>query len=199
MQESGGEECASFDYFSYAAARQEEADEKEAKDWDAVSSSAYESLNSVTEYLLFELSALPRAPALVNEVLQAVMICLGEKDDYEWGHAVKMMRDPKFLQRLREFDPSTINASMLKKLKPLVEGADFTVEKISTKSSCAAYMIPWVLAVYKYGSDQARGSLRMQESGGEEGASFDYFSYAAARQEEAFEKEYQEDAGCGGK
>ena len=126
-----------------------------AKDWDAVSSSAYKSLNSVTKDLIDELAALPRAPALTQAVFQAVMICLGEKDDHEWGHAVKMMSDPKFLQRLREFDPSTINASMLKKLKPLVEGADFTVENIEKKSSCAAYITPWVLAVYKYGSDQA--------------------------------------------
>ena len=120
-----------------------------AKDWDAVSSSACKSLNSVTKDLIDELVAMNHPPALVKVVFQAVMICLGEKDDHEWDAVKMMLRDPKFLQRLREFDPSTINASMLKKLKPLVEEADFTVDNIAKVSAAAELCAPWVLAVHQ--------------------------------------------------
>ena len=60
-----------------------------------------------------------------------------------------------FLQRVKDFNPSAINAKMLKQLKPLVEGDVLNPEVMIRKSSAATGFCIWLRAVYEYGSDQA--------------------------------------------
>ena len=127
---------------------------KEAKDWETVSASAYESLDCVDKRALSEVKMLPNPPAEVKELFSAVAICLGEAK-CDWATCKKMIGDRAFLQRVKDFNPSTINAKMLKQLKPLVSKTDFTHEIILKKSKAAASCLMWVLAVYEYGSDQA--------------------------------------------
>ena len=81
-------------------------------------------------------------------------ICLGEAK-CDWAACKKMMGDRAFLQRVKDFNPSTINAKMLKQLKPLVESDVLNPEVMIRKSSAATCFCVWLRAVYEYGSDQA--------------------------------------------
>lgn len=128
---------------------------KEAKGWDAVSSSAYEALGSVNKKDVSELKNFKHPPVAIIELSKAVAICLGEPAR-DWKEGKKIIGDMKFLQRVKDFDPSTINAKMLKELKPLVGQTDiFNVENMGKTCGAAKCFCMWVLAVYEYGSDQA--------------------------------------------
>ena len=128
---------------------------KEAKDWDAVSASAYESLDCIEKRALSEVKMLPNPPEEVKQLFSAVAICLGEPK-CDWLSCKKMMGDRAFLQRVKGFDPSTINAKVLKHLKPLVESNTVLNENyMKNKSGAAAGFSLWLRAVYDYGTDQA--------------------------------------------
>ena len=127
---------------------------KEAKDWETVSASAYESLDCIEKRALNEVRMLLHPPQDVKELFSGVAICLGEAK-CDWAACSKMMGDRAFLQRVKDFNPSTINAKMLKQLKPLVESDVLNPEVIQRKSCAAGGFCIWLRAVYEYGSDQA--------------------------------------------
>ena len=73
----------------------------------------------------------------------------------------KSLLGPAFLLQFKEFDPSTINAAMVKKLKPYVENEELTPDKIApilsalnVKSKACVLWDAWVRAVYEYGSQK---------------------------------------------
>merc|ERR1712216_73642 len=107
-----------------------EAMQKEALDWETVSSSAYASLDNVTKSDITECKSFKAPPTYVITVLVAVTICLGEVDVKDWAGARKALQDPCFLKRLKDFGPSPISANMLKRLKPIVETPEFLPEKV---------------------------------------------------------------------
>ena len=127
---------------------------KEAKDWETVSASAYESLDCIEKRALNEVRMLLHPPQDVKELFSGVAICLGEAK-CDWATCKKMIGDRAFLQRVKDFNPSTINAKMLKQLKPLVESDVLNPEVMIKKSSAATGFCIWLRAVYEYGSDQA--------------------------------------------
>ena len=127
---------------------------QEKKDWDAVSASANEALHGIEKKAISEVKNFPHPPEGVKDVFQAVAICLGEPA-HDWKDMKKMMGDMKFLQRMKDFNPSTIDAKMLKQLKPLVESDVLNPEVMVRKSCAATGFCIWLRAVYEYGSDQA--------------------------------------------
>ena len=127
---------------------------KEAKDWETVSASAYESLDCLNKRALSEVKMLPNPPEEVKELFSGVAIVLGEAK-CDWTTCKKMIGDRAFLQRVKDFNPSTINAKMLKQLKPLVESDVLNPEVMVRKSCAATGFCIWLRAVYEYGSDQA--------------------------------------------
>ena len=87
----------------------------------------------------------------MEDVFIAVGICLGENPS-SWTEAQKMCRSSSnLLKRIKSFDPATIDARMLKRLKPLVEKEHFDPAVMKTKSCAAESSCRWVLAVYDYG------------------------------------------------
>eukprot|EP00966_Prymnesium_polylepis_P181091 4194475-Prymnesium_polylepis.1 len=127
------------------------------KDWDSVSSTAYEALGSVSKSDRTEMKSLNSPPAGVKSIMEAAMIALdydwrktGSKDS--WSGAKKLLASPKFLTTFREFDPKTINAKMLADLKPFMEDEALKLERLEKVSKACAALCAWVHAVYDYGS-----------------------------------------------
>ena len=125
-----------------------------SKDWDTVSASAYESLNCVTKGAFTEVKSFKNPPAEVADVCAALAIVFGCKEKaIDWAKARKLtLADAKFLSKVKEFDPKSIDADMVKRLNPIVSKEFFTVESIMRKSVAAAALCEWVPAVYEFGS-----------------------------------------------
>jgi dynein heavy chain len=126
--------------------------EKELDDWETASSSAYEILNTVKKGDCTELKSFAAPPQLVKDVLRAVLIVFRERDADSWPAAKKMLGNQNFLRMLKEFDPSTIDATMVKKLRPLV--GEFSDDRTRKVSKAVAGMAAFVRAVYEYGRDR---------------------------------------------
>jgi len=128
----------------------------EGKDWDTMSAASYELLAQVKKGDLIEAKSYAAPPVGVKIAAEAAMIALGTasvKDS--WADFRKLLSSqPKFLQAFKDFDPSTINAAMLRKLKPLVESPELQPENARKISRAGAGIAVWVQAVYAYGSSQ---------------------------------------------
>ena len=122
-----------------------------AKDWDTISAGSIELLESVKKSDVVELKSLHKPPQPVIEIASAAMITLGHKDT-SWQEIKKALLSSSFLKPFKEFDPSTIDDAMLKKLKPYAENEELAPDKAGKYSKACVSMATWVRAVYEYGS-----------------------------------------------
>jgi len=83
-------------------------------------------------------------------VLSAVLVLLGHKD-CSWNEARKVMKIPKeFLEILHRYDKDNISDKVIKNLQPIISREDFDPKIVMSKSSAAAGLCEWVLALVQY-------------------------------------------------
>uniref|UniRef100_A0A7S2RVL0 Dynein heavy chain n=1 Tax=Mucochytrium quahogii TaxID=96639 RepID=A0A7S2RVL0_9STRA len=95
-----------------------------------------------------EVKAYASPPPAVEMVLNAVMLLFTLKPD--WATAKKKISEPNFLAQIKGFNKDNVAAKVLSKLKAYTSRADFTPESVRTKSSAAAALCTWVLAIEIY-------------------------------------------------
>ncbi|XP_001850815.2 dynein heavy chain 6, axonemal [Culex quinquefasciatus] len=133
-----------------AAETQEIADEA-AKDLEIVMptlQAAQDALKALNKNDINELRVFQKPPKLVQFVMEAVLILLGAKTD--WNSAKVVMADVNFLKKLEDYDKEHISDAMLKKLKTYVEHKDFQPATIEKVSKVAKSMCLWVIAVERF-------------------------------------------------
>ncbi|XP_021708238.1 dynein heavy chain 6, axonemal [Aedes aegypti] len=133
-----------------AAETQEIADEA-AKDLEIVMptlQAAQDALKALNKNDINELRVFQKPPKLVQFVMEAVLILLGSKTD--WNTAKVVMADVNFLKKLEDYDKEHIPDSMLKKLKTYIEHKDFQPPVVEKVSKVAKSMCLWVIAVERY-------------------------------------------------
>jgi dynein heavy chain len=82
---------------------------------------------------------------------------LGEFKKHEWAQAQQMMKDPnKFKERLEKYEKEKITPKMLEMIEPIKKQDFFNYTSMKGKSSAAANLCKWVLAVLKYFSIYTR-------------------------------------------
>ncbi|GBG29641.1 Dynein heavy chain 7, axonemal [Hondaea fermentalgiana] len=124
---------------------------------------AVKALSTLSKNDITEVKSLKTPPAGVKLTLEAVCIMMGVKprkvpnpngkgkvDDY-WEPAKKeLLNDPRFLQRLVEYDKDNISEEVINKVKPFCERDDFRPEVIKKSSVAAAGLCKWVHAMVVY-------------------------------------------------
>ena len=108
---------------------------------------ALKALDALKKDDITEIRNFSTPPPLVQTVLEAVCVLLGEKTD--WKSAKTVMQD-KFMERLKAFDKDNISEGTLKKLRKYTVQEDFTVEKVARVSSAAKSLCMWCHAMDLY-------------------------------------------------
>uniref|UniRef100_H3DNF8 Dynein axonemal heavy chain 2 n=1 Tax=Tetraodon nigroviridis TaxID=99883 RepID=H3DNF8_TETNG len=106
-------------------------------------------LESLNKKDMTEIKSYGRPPALVETVMQAVMILLGK--DPSWAEAKKQLGDSNFIKTLINFDKNNISQRVLKRIGQFCMLADFQPDVIGKVSLAAKSLCMWVRAMEVYG------------------------------------------------
>ena len=137
-----------------AKANKEKADaNKELEEALPAMKAAEEAVKCLNKASIQELKALPKPPEECVQVTKAVMLLKGEKKNFAWQNAQKMLKDPpKFLDEIIAYDGREIDQWILDQLAPIVEKDFFNFEKMLGKSQAAAYLCKWVVNIVRFNS-----------------------------------------------
>jgi dynein heavy chain len=113
---------------------------------------AQEAVNCLEVKIIQDLKALTTPPAACVDVTKAVLILLkGEKKNYQWPNAQKMMNNPKkFLEDVQAFNANEIDEWKLEALVPVLSLDYFNKDDMLKKSQAAGYMCGWVINIVEY-------------------------------------------------
>lgn len=95
-----------------------------------------------------EVKAYTKPPALVETVMQAVMILFNKPTD--WATAKKVLSEANFIQQIKSYDKDNCSQSTINKVKKYVEAPSFKPEEVKKVSGAAAALCVWVHAIYIY-------------------------------------------------
>ena len=109
---------------------------------------AMEEVDKLDKGSVSEVKAYKTPPALVETVLQAVMILFGQKTD--WANAKTVLGQSNFLQQIKGYDKDNVSQSVNNKIKKYVEMAEFDPAAVRKVSTAAAALCTWVHAIYIY-------------------------------------------------
>ena len=102
---------------------------------------------------IVELKALPKPPEECVSVTKTVLLLRGERKNFAWQNAQKMMNNPaKFIEEVQQFDGNNIDQWILDQLKPIMEKDFYSFDKMISKSQAAAYLCKWVCNIVTYNS-----------------------------------------------
>ena len=100
-----------------------------------------------------ELKSLANPPPAVFDVSKGCLLLRGEKKNFAWGNAQKMMNNPdKFIKDIQAFDGRVIDQWILDQLAPILATEHFTFDIMKSKSLAAAYLCKWIINVVKFNS-----------------------------------------------
>lgn len=98
-----------------------------------------------------ELKSLASPPPACLDVAKGCLLLKGEKKNFAWGNAQKMMNNPaKFIEEVQQFDGSNIDQWILDQLAPLLALEHFNFEVMKGKSIAAAYLCSWIVNIVKF-------------------------------------------------
>ena len=102
---------------------------------------AEEAVKCLNKTSIQELKSLPKPPQECVSVTHTVLLLRGEKKNFTWQAAQKMMNNPsKFIEEIAAFDGRDIDEGILQKLIPIMNQPFFTFEVMKGKSQAAAYL-----------------------------------------------------------
>ncbi|XP_076323890.1 dynein axonemal heavy chain 2-like [Tachypleus tridentatus] len=110
---------------------------------------AMKALESLNKKDIGEVKSYGRPPALVEKVMEAVMILRGSEPT--WVEAKRQLGDPNFINHLMTFDKDNINDWVLNRIGKYVVQPDFHPEIVGKVSLAARSLCMWVRAMEVYG------------------------------------------------
>ena len=131
------------------------------KDWETASQASIQVIKNINKNDLTEIKKLMHPSDKAKKVGLAVLWTFGytekilkDKSDTAWGTFVAFMMDSKqdFKAKFDQFDPSTIDAKMIARLKPIIESGEIEPEKVERVAMAMKSLAMWVYCVYEFGS-----------------------------------------------
>uniref|UniRef100_A0A667XC84 Dynein axonemal heavy chain 2 n=1 Tax=Myripristis murdjan TaxID=586833 RepID=A0A667XC84_9TELE len=110
---------------------------------------AMKALESLNKKDMTEIKSYGRPPALVETVMQAVMILQGKEPT--WAEAKRQLGEANFIKTLVHFDKDNISDRVLRKISQYCSQVDFQPEIIGRVSLAAKSLCMWVRAMEVYG------------------------------------------------
>ncbi|OAF69166.1 Axonemal beta dynein heavy chain 2 [Intoshia linei] len=105
-------------------------------------------LESLNKKDMTEIKSYGRPPALVEKVLEAVMILRCQEPT--WAEAKKQIGDANFIKQLMNFDKDNISDKVMKKIGQYCSQTDFHPDIIGRVSTAAKSLCMWVRAMDVY-------------------------------------------------
>ncbi|KAH3860157.1 hypothetical protein DPMN_023048 [Dreissena polymorpha] len=109
---------------------------------------AIKALDSLDKQDIAEIKVFSKPPEMVQTVMEAVAILLGQKTD--WASAKGMLADNNFLKKLMDYDKDNIGEATLKKLKKYIDNPKFIPDEVVKVSKACKSMCMWVRAMETY-------------------------------------------------
>ncbi|CAH8560243.1 unnamed protein product [Schistosoma turkestanicum] len=109
---------------------------------------ANKALDSLDKNDIAEIRVFTKPPQLVQTVMEAVCIMLGQKGD--WATAKTVLNDSNFLRKLVEYPKDDITDAQLRKLKKFIDNPEFMPEIVEKTSKACKSMCMWVRALDLY-------------------------------------------------
>lgn len=109
---------------------------------------AMEEVEKLDKGAISEVKAYTKPPAVVETVLQAVMILFAKPTD--WASAKKVLSEANFLQQIKGYDKDHVSMATNNKIKKYIENPAFTPTAVKQVSGAAAALCTWVHAIYIY-------------------------------------------------
>jgi len=109
---------------------------------------ANEAVDSLEGKYIAEMKSMTVPLPAISNVMQAVMILLGENGD--WLNIKKVISKPQFKKDLFEFDKENVSEAKQKKLQKFTKMDDFNERDMLRKSVAAAALCVWVKAIEEY-------------------------------------------------
>lgn len=110
---------------------------------------AMKALESLNKKDMTEIKSYGRPPALVEKVMEAVMILRGSEPT--WAEAKRQLGDGNFIKQLVNYDKDNMSDRVLKKIGTYCALSDFQPEIIGRVSLAAKSLCMWVRAMEVYG------------------------------------------------
>ncbi|KAH9281795.1 Dynein heavy chain 6, axonemal [Echinococcus granulosus] len=109
---------------------------------------ANKALDALDKNDIAEIRVFTKPPQLVQTVMEAVCLMLGQKTD--WATAKTLLGDSNLLRKLVEYPKDTISDSLLRKLQKYVDNPDFDPVVIEKVSKACKSLCMWVRALEMY-------------------------------------------------
>jgi dynein heavy chain len=127
-----------------------EADE-ELKEAEPAMIEAKKAVDCLTKNSIGELKGFAKPPGGVEDVTKAVLIMRGEKRNFSWQTAQKMMGQPaQFIESLKGFNAENIDPVVLSQVEPLLKLPHFNHDTMFSKSNAASFLCDWVINIVRY-------------------------------------------------
>ncbi|XP_068785621.1 dynein axonemal heavy chain 2, partial [Struthio camelus] len=110
---------------------------------------AMRALESLNKKDLTEIKSYGRPPALVETVLQAVMILRGSEPT--WAEAKRQLGDPNFVKQLLSLERDRVPEAALRRVAAYCAQPDFQPEVVGRVARAACSLCMWVRAMETYG------------------------------------------------
>jgi len=109
---------------------------------------AMDEVDKLDKSAVSEIKAYTKPPALVETVMQAVMILFQKTPD--WVTAKKVLSEANFITQIKTFDKDNVSQSTNNKIKKYIDQPTFKAEEVKKVSGAAGAMCVWVHAIYLY-------------------------------------------------
>jgi len=102
---------------------------------------AEEAVNCLNKSSIVELKGMPKPPQECVSVTTTILMLRGEKKNFAWQNAQKMMNNPvKFIDEIKALDGRDIDEAILARIAPIRAEPFFTYDIMKGKSQAAAYL-----------------------------------------------------------
>ncbi|ETN11506.1 hypothetical protein PPTG_10373 [Phytophthora nicotianae INRA-310] len=109
---------------------------------------AVAALDSLDKKDISEVKGFVKPPQVVQVVMEAVCIMLGEKAD--WDTSKRILSRSSFMAELKEYDKDNIQPAILKRIRKYIESPEFAVDEVRKVSHAAMSLCMWVHAIDTY-------------------------------------------------
>ncbi|CAH1788942.1 unnamed protein product [Owenia fusiformis] len=109
---------------------------------------AVKALDALDKSDISEIRVFTTPPQMVQTVMEAVCLLLGQKSD--WASAKVVLGDSKFLEKLYNYDKDHIPDKMVKALKKYIDNPKFVPDEVAKVSKACKSMCMWVRAMDVY-------------------------------------------------
>lgn len=117
-----------------------------------VMDAAHEAIDCLDKASMTELRSFTKPPVGIDKVTSVLLIMIkNEKKDFSWENAKKMMaKVDAFKEKLEMYPSEDIPDDIIARVAPYLEDAEFTYDRMKSKSSAAANLTNWILNTIAY-------------------------------------------------